>query len=364
VVVGVLGGSVSAGSRTAAATERKRSTADAALGPAECGNGDFPGKVYAYCKQMRGAMSYRWNITLDAYKGFEAAVRVESTSAVDPETDDVRVEVKFRQISNFDSGTDQMMRRLRDLPWVLSANFQTRTFKYGPQKGDLIGVQTGQCLIDLDGFAHSVLDLHSVDREWRTDIYARDSLRRWFRGQSIAESVIGFSHTTIDPETFWLIPVLWVRITRNELAMYDAFISHAFEDKALARPLAHGLSEKGFRIWYDEFELKVGDSLVESINRGLVNSRYGIVVLSHAFFAKRWPRRELVGFTTLQLQEGTRAILPVWYNITKAEIAAIDPALADTVAIICDGSDVDGVAMRLAEVLRVNRSASGTLRPR
>ncbi len=99
--------------------------------------------------------------------------------------------------------------------------------------------------------------------------------------------------------------------------MYDAFISHAFEDKALARPLAHGLSEKGFRIWYDEFELKVGDSLVELINRGLVNSRYGIVVLSHAFFAKRWPRRELVGFTTLQLQEGTRAILPVWYNITS-----------------------------------------------
>jgi hypothetical protein len=57
-------------------------------------------------------MSYRWNITLDPYKGFEAAVRVESTSAVDPETDDVRVEVKFRQISNFDSSTDQMMRRL------------------------------------------------------------------------------------------------------------------------------------------------------------------------------------------------------------------------------------------------------------
>lgn len=95
-----------------------------------------------------------------------------------------------------------------------------------------------------------------------------------------------------------------------------------------------------------------------------MNSRYGIVILSHAFFAKRWPRRELVGFTTLQLQEGTRAILPVWYNITKAEIAAIDPALADTVAIICDGSDVDGVPMRLAEVLRVNRSVSGTLRPR
>ena len=66
---------------------------------------------------------------------------------------------------------------------------------------------------------------------------------------------------------------------------YDAFISHASEDKQeFVRPLAETLTELGLKIWYDEFELKVGDSLRGSIDRGLVNSKYGIVVLSKNFF--------------------------------------------------------------------------------
>src|SRR3990172_4215133 len=70
---------------------------------------------------------------------------------------------------------------------------------------------------------------------------------------------------------------------------YDAFISHASEDKdKLVKPLAKGLAKLGFRVWYDEFELTVGDSLRQSIDRGLATSRYGIVVLSKAFLAKNW----------------------------------------------------------------------------
>jgi len=48
---------------------------------------------------------------------------------------------------------------------------------------------------------------------------------------------------------------------------YDAFISHAIEDKAsLAKPLATALIKRGLKIWYDEFELRVGNSLRESID--------------------------------------------------------------------------------------------------
>lgn len=61
---------------------------------------------------------------------------------------------------------------------------------------------------------------------------------------------------------------------------YDAFISHASEDKEdLVRPLAEKLKAAGFSIWYDNFELKVGDSLRRSIDKGLANSKFGIVVL-------------------------------------------------------------------------------------
>lgn len=93
---------------------------------------------------------------------------------------------------------------------------------------------------------------------------------------------------------------------------FDAFISHASEDKdEFVRPLAQRLSKSGIRIWYDEHELQVGDSLREAIERGLSRSNYGIVVLSPHFFAKRWPQRELSGLTARE-HDGRKVILPVW----------------------------------------------------
>jgi TIR domain len=51
-----------------------------------------------------------------------------------------------------------------------------------------------------------------------------------------------------------------------EAAEWDVFISHASEDKDdFVRRLAHGLEEKGLKVWFDEFTLTVGDSLRRSI---------------------------------------------------------------------------------------------------
>ncbi|HET6558031.1 MAG TPA: toll/interleukin-1 receptor domain-containing protein, partial [Prolixibacteraceae bacterium] len=101
---------------------------------------------------------------------------------------------------------------------------------------------------------------------------------------------------------------------------YDAFISHASEDKdSLVRPLARMLNKMGFYIWYDEFELKIGDSLRQSIDKGLVNSKYGIVVLSKSFFAKNWPQYELNGLTAKEIG-GQKVILPIWHEVTKEDV--------------------------------------------
>lgn len=62
---------------------------------------------------------------------------------------------------------------------------------------------------------------------------------------------------------------------------YDVFICHASEDKEeIARPLAEALSLKKLHVWYDEFTLKLGDSLRGTIDYGLANFRYGVVILS------------------------------------------------------------------------------------
>ncbi len=111
--------------------------------------------------------------------------------------------------------------------------------------------------------------------------------------------------------------------------MGDFFISHASEDKdSIARPLALALKDRGYDVWYDEFSLKLGDSLRESIDNGLATSRYGIVILSPDFIKKNWTREELDGLMAIQTATGEKRILPVWHHITSADLLEFSPMLA------------------------------------
>lgn len=113
---------------------------------------------------------------------------------------------------------------------------------------------------------------------------------------------------------------------------FDVFISHATEDKdEVVRPLANALKNGGLEVWYDEFELKIGDSLRRKIDSGLAQSRFGIVVFSKAFLTKGWTNYELDGLVTKTVS-GEQVLLPIWHNITKKEIIAYSPSLADKVA--------------------------------
>ena len=65
------------------------------------------------------------------------------------------------------------------------------------------------------------------------------------------------------------------------------FICHVSEDKAdFVEPLAFALREF-FEVWYDKFQLTLGDNLLQKITEGLLTSDFGVVVLSKAFFAKK-----------------------------------------------------------------------------
>jgi len=130
---------------------------------------------------------------------------------------------------------------------------------------------------------------------------------------------------------------------------WDVFLSHASEDKEFARPLAEALHNSGLSVWYDDFMLKVGDSLRRRIDEGLAKSRYGIVILSHAFFAKGWPQAELDGLTSKQIA-GTTLILPIWHSIGAQEVLGYSPMLAGVMA--TKSSDgIDAVVRKLREAM-------------
>jgi hypothetical protein len=130
----------------------------------------------------------------------------------------------------------------------------------------------------------------------------------------------------------------------------DVFISHASEDKPFARELADELARLGLTYWLDEREITVGDSLREVIDAGLRSSRFGAVILSQHFFAKRWPQRELDGLLALEIDK--KVILPVWHGIGSEEIRTYSPMLAGRYA----ARSSEGAATVAAKILAAVRA--------
>ena len=107
------------------------------------------------------------------------------------------------------------------------------------------------------------------------------------------------------------------------------FICHASEDKkAVARPLAKQLQKLSFDVWYDEFSIKMGDSLRGSIDKGLAKCDFGVVVLSTSFFDKMWPQEELAGLTSKEISKKGKVILPIWHDIDFEIVNSFSPTLA------------------------------------
>ena len=133
--------------------------------------------------------------------------------------------------------------------------------------------------------------------------------------------------------------------------MFDVFISHTSDDKEhVVRPLATSLRAAGLSVWYDEFELRIGDSLRRKIDKGLASSRFGVVVLSQAFFGRGWPEYELDGLVTRTVA-GEQVLLPVWHNVTKREVMDYSPSLADRVARSTATHTVEEIAAEIVDVI-------------
>jgi hypothetical protein len=134
-----------------------------------------------------------------------------------------------------------------------------------------------------------------------------------------------------------------------------AFLSHDSRDKEdVARPLVSALGRLGCSVWYDEYSLKVGDSLSESIDRGIREAPKCIVLLSPNFMSNPgWSKAEFAAIMNRHIHEGD-VILPVWHDVAYNDVYSYSSFLVDVKA-SKTRSGVESVAGELASVLQDRR---------
>lgn len=134
-----------------------------------------------------------------------------------------------------------------------------------------------------------------------------------------------------------------------------AFISHDSRDKeSIARPLALELSKNGIPVWFDEFSLKVGDSLRTKIETGLKECKKCVLLITPRFLSNTgWTKREFDSLFTRELMEKKQVILPIWADVSVEAVYEYSPSLADKVALQWS-EGVESIGAKLASQIRAN----------
>ncbi|WP_286407969.1 toll/interleukin-1 receptor domain-containing protein [Myroides marinus] len=247
-----------------------------------------------------------------------ASVNKSITKSTSPSS----LQSKYRQIQGYENDILNCKKKMADYQQKISS----KTAELGKKKQDLRKAEES-----------------NLKRENQKQLDFQKSLERSINDQKRQLDLLLKQNYT-SKET----KVLQEEDTEKE---YDFFISHASEDKdEIVRELAEALSNCGFEVWYDEFQLKIGDSLRKKIDQGLVNSKYGIVIVSPSFIKKNWTEYEFNGMVAREMN-GHKVILPIWHKVTKDEVLKFSPSLADKMALNTSVSSIEEIVKTLKELI-------------
>jgi TIR domain len=112
--------------------------------------------------------------------------------------------------------------------------------------------------------------------------------------------------------------------------------------------------ERSVTVWFDELQMKVGQSIRQEIEAGIAGCRFGVVIVSPHFFAKQWTQAELDALFGKRMDQGQNLVLPIWHHVSKDEVSQHSPLLAGVFALNTAVSTVDEIADSLVEVVRAD----------
>lgn len=110
-----------------------------------------------------------------------------------------------------------------------------------------------------------------------------------------------------------------------------SFLCHASEDKAIVEKIGNEIKKKGADVWFDKWEIKIGDSIVERVNEGLTKMTHLVIFLSKNSVDKPWVKKELSSALMRKLNSNSIKVLPVVLEAVEIPTIISDLKYADLV---------------------------------
>jgi TIR domain len=130
----------------------------------------------------------------------------------------------------------------------------------------------------------------------------------------------------------------------------DVFLCHAWDDRQGAAKELHDLLEaRGVRVWFSEKDLGLGVPMMRSIDKGLVNSRVGIVLVTPAML-RRLPAEGVADKELSALLRRER-LIPVVHGTTYEELEQVSLLLASRAGLNTAEESMVEVANKIAELV-------------
>lgn len=139
---------------------------------------------------------------------------------------------------------------------------------------------------------------------------------------------------------------------RAKIDLKDIFLCHAWEDrKTTAKNLTDLLVGNGTSVWFSENEVLLGSNLLREIDKGLANSRVGIVLVTSSFLK----RIQGNGIADKELSAllSRDQLIPVLDGVTFEELFSVSPLLASRSGLNTSEETMEDIANKLSEVVSV-----------
>src|SRR5437870_1724363 len=108
-----------------------------------------------------------------------------------------------------------------------------------------------------------------------------------------------------------------VKVTRSDSPASHVFMCHNKADKEFARALAVAFAEQGIGVWFDEWNLRPGDSITAGVERGLSEVDTIVVVWSKAASKSRWVQAEIRASLQRLFSDGSVRVIPIMLDDTR-----------------------------------------------